>query len=283
MSKRWIIVFLALGVAALFLTAQGHATSTASPTPLSSASSKAQVLVLGVYHMNNPGRDMADPRAGNVRSPKRQAQIKKIVVLLKKFDPTKIAVEVKPSDPDLASNYTAYVAGKHNLSSSEIEQIGFRLAKKLGLSMLYGVDAPRNFAYKQVQQYAKKNKKVKMLKALTAKIKAQEQKISAYLGTHTVLQTLIHINSPTFVRRNVGFYFLTAHFSKPGDWAGADFLSTWFQRNARIYANIIHLIDSPHDRILVIYGVGHLGWLRHDLDSDPAIRLRTLAELVNQN
>jgi hypothetical protein len=32
--------------------------------------------------------------------------------------------------------------------------------------------------------------------------------------------------------------------------------------------------------VLVIFGSGHLGWLRHAFDSDPGLRLRKLAEFA---
>jgi hypothetical protein len=42
------------------------------------------------------------------------------------------------------------------------------------------------------------------------------------------------------------------------------------------------LITSPDDRILVIYGAGHLGWLRQIVNGDPTIELRTLAEFATK-
>ena len=33
------------------------------------------------------------------------------------------------------------------------------------------------------------------------------------------------------------------------------------------------LVSTPGDRILVIFGAGHLGWLRQDIATDPALRL----------
>lgn len=63
-------------------------------------------------------------------------------------------------------------------------------------------------------------------------------------------------------------------------WAGADLVSDWFRRNMRIHANVVRLVSSPDERVLVIYGAGHLGWLRHAVSSDPTLKLRTLAELV---
>lgn len=62
--------------------------------------------------------------------------------------------------------------------------------------------------------------------------------------------------------------------------AGADLVSDWFRRNMRIYTNIVRLIDSAEERILVIYGAGHLEWLRYALGSNPGIHLRKLAEFV---
>ena len=67
---------------------------------------------------------------------------------------------------------------------------------------------------------------------------------------------------------------------EPGDWAGADLVSDWFRRNMRIYSNVTRLVDSPDERVLAIFGAGHLGWLRHDVASDPTLKLRTLAEFA---
>jgi hypothetical protein len=48
----------------------------------------------------------------------------------------------------------------------------------------------------------------------------------------------------------------------------------------RIYANLLRLADSPKERVLVIFGFGHLGWLQHDIASNPDLRLRTLSEFT---
>ena len=109
-----------------------------------------------------------------------------------------------------------------------------------------------------------------------AMVKAQDQ----YLASHSVLETLLYMNEDDKVAEAVGFYHRLAHFGEPGDWAGADLVSDWFRRNMRIYSNVTRLADSPNERVLVIFGAGHLGWLRHDVSSDPTLRLRKLAEFV---
>jgi hypothetical protein len=57
-------------------------------------------------------------------------------------------------------------------------------------------------------------------------------------------------------------------------------LSDWFRRNMRIFGNIVRLVESPGERVLVIYGAGHLGWLQYHFANDPEFRLRKLPEFV---
>jgi len=101
-----------------------------------------------------------------------------------------------------------------------------------------------------------------------------------YLASHSVLETLLYMNADERVTQEVGLYYQLAHFGEPGDWAGADLVSDWFRRNMRIYTSVTRLADSPNDRVLVIFGAGHLGWLRLAVSSDPSLRLRKLAEFV---
>jgi hypothetical protein len=105
-------------------------------------------------------------------------------------------------------------------------------------------------------------------------VKAQNE----YLASHTVLETLLFMNEDGRVAEDVGLYYQMARLGEPYDWAGADLVSDWFRRNMRIYSNVVQLADSSNERVLVVFGSGHLGWLRHDFASNPRLRLRTLAE-----
>lgn len=166
------------------------------------------------------------------------------------------------------------------MSRNENDQIGYRLAKELGHQTIYPVDADGEFPYQRFMNYAKASGRSKELEELTNDIGAMVKAQGEYLASHTVLETLVYMNADGKVAQDVGFYYRQAHFGEPGDWAGADLVSDWFRRNMRIYSNIVKLIDSPNERILVIYGSGHLGWLQHSFASDPSFRLRKLAEFV---
>ena len=55
-----------------------------------------------------------------------------------------------------------------------------------------------------------------------------------------------------------------------GEHAGADILSIhWYDRNLRMHRNIKRVASSPEDRVLVLFGAGHMGILKHLATCDP--------------
>src|SRR5438132_11619239 len=236
-----------LCVLALALGAAFPGVSQQSP-----ASARAEVLVLGVYHMANPGHDIFNMQADDVLAPKRQAEIAQLMEALKKFQPTKIAVEADFGSDRIAKRYADYTAGKYELTRNEIDQIGLRLAKELGHKTVYAVDVDGEFPFQRIIDYAKASDRSKELDAMMAEIGAMVKAQNSYLASHTVLETLLYMNDDNKVAEDVGFYYREARFGQPGDWAGADLLADWFRRNVRIYSNVLQLADSPGERVLVI-------------------------------
>jgi hypothetical protein len=265
------LCFVALTMIRVLATAQG--------TPSKEGSMRAEVLVLGVYHMANPGRDVFNMDADDVHTPKRQQEIAELAAVLAKFKPTKIAVE-HDSQGKLNDRYTKYLAGQYVLTANEIDQIGLRLAKDLGHTTIYAVDADGDFPFQRVVNYAKATGQSPKLESMMGEIGNMVKAQSEYLKTHTVLQTLLYMNSDARVAQDVGYYYLEAHYGEPGDYAGPDLLAEWYRRNVRIYNNITKLLTAPEDRVLVIFGSGHLGWLRQDFAADPTLRLRKLEDYV---
>jgi len=241
----------------------------------------AEVLVLGVYHMSNPGHDIFNMQADDVLSPKRQQEIAELAAVLKNFKPTKIAVEADYGENVIPKQYADYLAGTRPLSRNEVEQIGFRLAKELGHKTVYPVDADGDFPFQRVIDYAKATGQSAKLEGMMGDIREMVKAQNDYLKTHTVLQTFLHMNSDAKVAEDVGFYYLEARYGEPGDYAGPDLLAEWYRRNIRIYNNVTKLVATPDDHVLVIFGAGHLGWLRQDFAADPTLRLRKLEDFVS--
>ncbi|MDP9203391.1 MAG: DUF5694 domain-containing protein [Gemmatimonadota bacterium] len=238
--------------------------------------------MLGTYHMSNPGHDVHNMQADDVLLPKRQQEIAQLIEVLKMFHPTKIAIEADVGSQRVAREYSDYLAGKYTLSRNEIDQIGYRLAKELGHRAVYPVDVDGDFPLLRVINYAKANGRAGKLDALEASTGKMVKQESDFLQSHTVLEMLGYMNADSTAAKKVAAYFAYVPYGEPWEYAGPDLLASWYQRNIRIYHNIVALIDSPNDRILVIYGAGHLGWLRQDIANDATVRLRKLADLTGQ-
>ncbi len=244
---------------------------------------RPEILVLGTYHMANPGRDVYNMKADDFLAPKRQQEIAQLVEVLKKFHPSKIAIESEVGSERATHEYADYVAGKYTLTANEIDQIAYRLAKELGHKTIYPVDEEGDFPWEHVVNFSKANdmadKFAKVGDEMGKLVKEQDE----YLHSHTILEMYEYLNSDALSAKGVAFYYGLVPFGDPGDYAGPDLLAAWYQRNIRIYHNIVKIIDSPNDRILVIFGSGHLGWLQQNAANDATVKLVKLADLARKN
>ncbi|MBZ5571780.1 MAG: DUF5694 domain-containing protein [Acidobacteriia bacterium] len=264
-------IFLSVGVLAISIASWAQ------------RDARPEVLVLGAFHMSNPGHDIHNMQADDVLAPRRQQEIVQLIEVLKRFHPTKIAIEADIGSQRVGQEYSDYLAGKYTLSRNETNQIGYRLAKELGHHALYPIDVDGEFPWQRVVNYAKANGRAEKLNAINASWGTLVKEQGDFLQSHTVLETLEYMNSDSRAAEDMALYYATVHFGDPFDYAGPDLLAAWYQRNVRIYNNIVKLIESPNERILVIYGAGHLGWLRQDVANDPTVKLRELADLTGQH
>lgn len=229
---------------------------------------KAHVLVLGTFHMANPGHDIFNLQVDDVLAPKRQKEMAETVAALKRFRPNKIALEASFGTDKMMKNYQAYLEGKYELTRNERDQLGLRLAKELGQKQVYSIDVDGDFPFDKVQEYAKRSGKQRALDQYMAAYPKVIEKESKTLKEGTVSDLLLLLNSEESVRGDQESYMDFAEFADGKEYPGPDLLAEWYRRNARIFANLRSIIASPEDRVLVIYGAGHLYWLRRDvLDS----------------
>src|SRR5437867_2792783 len=158
MVKRSVLIFaLAIGSMVTALAQPAAAQKPKSPA------ARAEILVLGVYHMANPGHDIINTQADDVLAPKRQAEIAQLIEVLKRFHPTKIAIEANAGSQRVGREYSDYLTGKYTLSRNEIDQIGYRLARELGHKAVYAVDADGEYPYPRLVSYAKASGRSKAL------------------------------------------------------------------------------------------------------------------------
>ncbi len=242
---------------------------------------KPHILVLGTFHMDNPGQDLFNLQVDDVLVSKRQKEIEDFVSVLKKFRPTKIAIEARFGSEKIQKEYEDYRAGKYALTRNEIDQIGYRLAKELGHTQIYPIDISGDFPFDKVEEFAKKHGQEQSLQDTLAQVPKEIEKMSAILKSGTISDLFRHLNREEQIRSDNQFYMSLVRYSGGGDYPGPDLLAAWYQRNIRIFANLRSIISSPEDRVLVLYGSGHSYWLqRNVLDSQDLIldRLDALAQ-----
>lgn len=241
----------------------------AAAPSLASAQEPVSVMIVGTFHMANPGKDIHDVHVDDVLAPKRQVEIAAIIAGLARFRPTMVDVEW-PADL-VTKRYGVFTKGALPPSHNEVVQLGFRLARTSGASV-HGVDVDGDFPYEAVMNYAKAHGETALLDSADADTVRQIRKQQDLLDKGTISDALRWINDPANVASSNDFYKNLVRIGGGGDQPGADLLAAWYKRNAYICANIVQLA-KPGARIVVIYGAGHEFLLRRCLSETPGFRL----------
>ncbi|HEY1709495.1 MAG TPA: DUF5694 domain-containing protein [Rhizomicrobium sp.] len=242
----------------------------AVPLGARAADAPAQVMIVGVFHMSNPGKDLHNLKVDDVLSPERQAQIKSTVDAIAAFKPTMVDVEW---DKDTTNTrYDAYRKGTLAPSRNEVVQLGFRLAQQMNLLAVNGVDAYGDFPYDAVQAFAKAHGEMPLLDAQSAAVDGFMATMGDTLKTKGVAATLRFLNDPATIARSQDFYRTTLKLGSGSVQPGADLLTAWYRRNFLICANIVQLA-RPGDRVVVFFGSGHAFLLRQCIGEMPGFML----------
>lgn len=244
----------------------------AAPAHAQTARPRAQVMVLGTYHMGNPGQDYANAVADDVLTPRRQAEIAAVVQALAEFRPTRIAIEAEPRRDSLFNaRYHAYRRGEHVLARDEREQLGFRLAGMLGHDRVYPVDYKLDMNVGGVMQFAAQNGQGELAQRMSSTIQTIVAEMNARMATTPVGGILAEANSARADSLH-GWYLVMATVGRDTSYAGAHEVANWYRRNLHIFANIAR-VAQPGERVLVIMGSSHGTPLRQFVDDSPDLDL----------
>lgn len=244
---------------------------------------KTEVLTLGSFHFAFRNLDLIKTSKEDqidVLEPKYQKEIEDIVARIVKFKPTAIAIERDPDKQEkYDSLYNQYLLGKYNLGRDEVDQIGFRIAKMMQLKTLYCVNAwGRDY---EVLNSVLENKDSLENKKFMNYFTKYADTITQYFPkpifkTKGIRAELIQKNDRNNIRADMGTYLMGIfkYQTKDNEFFGPDFVTGWwFNRNLRIFRNIQKINAKPTDRILVIFGAGHMTLLNSFFDASPEYKL----------
>ncbi|HYV68427.1 MAG TPA: DUF5694 domain-containing protein, partial [Myxococcales bacterium] len=229
-----------------------------------------KVIVVGTFHMSNPGHDIHNMKVDDVLAAKRQAEIADVTDRLAAFKPTKVMAEW-PAEL-VAERYPKYVAGTLPPSRNEVVQLGFRLARSAGAQGMYGIDVDGDFPFEAVQTFAKAHGQEALLQSWLDAGGREVKALTEMLASHSIGATLRSMNDPARTAADHGFYREMLRIGAGEQQPGVDLVIAWYKRNFRICANLIQLA-KPGDRIIVFYGAGHAFLLRECAQQTPGLEL----------
>jgi hypothetical protein len=230
----------------------------------------ARVVILGTDHLHE--WDGVDGRP-DILSSTRQAELDELTARLARFAPNKVAVEVFPPRQKkvdgLFDSFRVASGGPEDATPaerrewrSEVVQIGLRLAAASGATV-HAIDADWTLAHEPVEDYFERHPAERVELALSPEGEAVVATWSRLRDTLPLAQFLAHLNRPPDRTLNDREYLDRCLTIGAGDnWGGVDLVASWYRRNLRIFANLL-LIAEPGDRIVVVYGLGHIPSLTH--------------------
>ncbi|ANF50944.1 hypothetical protein A0O34_10625 [Chryseobacterium glaciei] len=239
---------------------------------------KTKVLIVGSFHFDYPNLDAHKTEKSDqvdVLAPKTAKEVTELVEYIKKFKPTKIAIEAWPKW-NANQKLKEYNEGKHRDKRDERYQLAMRIANELRINELFSIDAAsvlddlekrygkQDSAYfNGISQDYDFQSNDAISNQYTTFFKSSEPK-----NFKSILESFKYMNSKEFHQYEYGAY-LTGDF-KLRDHDGADMLSLyWYNRNLRMFRNIQNIPHNNEDRILVIAGNGHASVLRQLFTSSP--------------
>ena len=88
-----------------------------------------------------------------------------------------------------------------------------------------------------------------------------------------LLRETCRLNDPEALARSHRVYLTLARIGTGHEYPGVNWVKGWYQRNLTIFVNLTRIATAPDDRILVIYGAGHIPLLTQFIRESGVIDL----------
>jgi len=240
------------------------------------------ILILGTFHMEGGSEDAVKSHPGDMTTPKRQAEIEALVEKLARFRPTVVAIESQRISNYWNDRYAEWLDGRYTLGTNEIEQVGFRLAKRMGLARLTPVDysmwmdgltpAERHTPKPAPKSAASAATPDADPSPLMLEIRRAVARDDSMLAHSTVSAYYAYLNTPEQAALHHRWDVISNLEPGSGDaiYENTDLAANWYKRNLRIFTNILDA-RKPGDRVFLLIGAGHLQILGDLASASPGL------------
>ena len=251
--------------------------------PQSKLGYRNKVMIFGTFHFNQAtdASDVVGEKVLDVRSESNQDILEKITSKIAlEYQPSIIAIEFMPEyQSKIDSLYQEYLNDNWKLGLNEAFQIGFRVAKKMGLKKVHCVDnrPPQPESVTSLDDWEAYAEQMGHME-LWSEYDAPNNDYNSYMddlkGSLTVEEYLKVLHSKENQKRSKELWLTGLVNLGHGDnYAGADLTGHWYCRNTRIFTNIRNRCASKEENVLVIYGNAHKWVLDELFDGSPEFDL----------
>ena len=215
-----------------------------------------EVMILGSIHLTGGGQDVINnPNIKNYLAPEGQQEIRQVLDRLEAFAPDKIMLELEFGSEDAFNqSYRSYLDGKHELAVNERQQIGMRLAKRLGHKKLYAIDFDSFLDNRPAFAAAKELQQDRLLEEYENSVDVLRADVATYENKSLVEQLVVLNSGENRLQRTI--WLTVAQMGTLKDLQGVEGVITWWQRNLAIFARAANQAE-PGERVLIIFGAGH--------------------------
>lgn len=253
-----------------------------APAYAAAPQSQPTFLIVGTFHFEGSASDLMGNSFPDVLSEKRQKEVEAVVEALARFRPTKIAIEAPVTSTKIQGQYQEYLDGKRTLTADETDQLAFRLAKKLGHTRIWPADHKLDMDFDKVMQGVQQYGQQAYFDQAMGLGKSYVGEIQRRLDHENLGSALRFMNDPHKLDEGHGAYMLMAQVGGAGDSKGAEVVADWYKRNLLIYANLVRLVESPQERVLLVIGAGHAKLIRDAIRQSPNLRLEEAVDYLPQ-
>jgi len=264
------------------------------------STSKVEIAVLGTFHFTQVHQTENENQ--NFYGSKRQEDLKEFIQVLKTFYPTDIYIEREPKiQHQIDSIYLLFKNDQLKLEdlkrgTSEVFQVGFRLAKTMNLGSPTCIDYHESISQSLIKSgnhFEIYRNSLKAFQNLGRKVLGEFIR-----GEASLLETLVSMNLPENIKRSHTLLFNVPAYVTYGEFAsydnleeenidkryiGAEFIALFYRRNLKIHSNILTAQQKQNSkRILCIIGQTHVGVLQELLRNNEAFQIIEPHTLLNR-
>lgn len=250
-----------------------------------------EVLLIGTFHYNNPGADIAKTKSFNILSEASQLELQKISSSIKDFNPSKIFVEWPYNEQkELDSLYQLYLNGQYfaneGLSDfylkNEIFQLAFRVAKENNHKKVFAIDYTKtSFPFDEVMADVVNNDQTELETKISKAIYRFTEEFDSKIESGASLTELtMFLNKPEMRAFSNHFHNeLMLMAGGKNDFSGPFLTSEWFKRNLYMWSFVIKQTKKSDEKIMILVGASHAAMFDMFIRENPLWKVKELKDL----